>query len=216
DYYNKVVDLPNSRYSWDDGFAEATEWNRQHLVLDEHRSPIDKATGKRPEYIQGLPFPDIRADDPDAGYKALWNMDYAYYTGGNSHNLTLLNWVSRSGIDRSSVQDVYFFFDGKPEDFEWKVVDHREGYRFVDPDSIAGNTKRRPLPNGGWRTIAHNNDRTVGYMVKDWKGVPWGPVAAGVAKRKFWVIEGVPKDKYYLYGKVQLWIDDLTWQGAWN
>ena len=301
DYYNKVVDFPNSRYSWDDGFAEATEWNRQHLVLDEHRSPIDKATGKRPEYIQGLPFPDIRADDPDAGYKALWNMDYAYYTGGNSHNLTLLNWVSRSGIDRSSVQDVYFlyydgqprhytppknpenflfqflaataspadlqgtaalgyrykdptkrdlswayvpalrrvraispanrsdgflgsdmsqddgfFFDGKPEDFDWKVVDHREGYRFVDPDSIAGNTKRRPLPNGGWRTIAHNNDRTVGYMVKDWKGVPWGPVAAGVAKRKFWVIEGVPKDKYYLYGKVQLWIDDLTWQGAWN
>ena len=270
-------------------------------MLDEHRSPVDKATGKRPEYIQGLPFPDIRADDPDAGYKALWNMDYAYYTGGNSHNLTLLNWVSRSGIDRSSVQDVYFlyydgqprhytppknpenflfqflaataspadlqgtaalgyrykdptkrdlswayvpalrrvraispanrsdgflgsdmsqddgfFFDGKPEDFEWKVVDHREGYRFVDPDSIAGNTKRRPLPNGGWRTIAHNNDRTVGYMVKDWKGVPWGPVAAGVAKRKFWVIEGVPKDKYYLYGKVQLWIDDLTWQGAWN
>jgi Protein of unknown function (DUF1329) len=301
DYYNQVVDFPNSKTSWDDGFKEATDWNREHLVLDEHRSPIDKATGKRPDYIQGLPFPDIRQDDPDAGYKALWNLDYAYYTGGNSHNLTLLNWVSRSGIDRSSVQDVSFlyydgqpkqytpsrnpdnflfqflalttspadlqgtaalgyrfkdptkrdlswayvpalrrvraispanrsdgflgsdmsqddgfFFDGKPEDFDWKVVEHREGYRFVDPDSIAGKTTRKPLPNGGWRTVAYNNDRTVGYMVKDWKGVPWGPVAAGVAKRKFWVVEGVPKDKYYLFGKIQLWIDDVTWQGAWN
>src|SRR5437879_2481886 len=38
DYYNKVVDFPNSRYSWDDGFAEATEWNRQHLVLADHPS----------------------------------------------------------------------------------------------------------------------------------------------------------------------------------
>ena len=53
-------------------------------------------------------------------------------------------------------------------------------------------------------------------MVKDWKGVPWGPVAAAVAKRKFWVLEGVPKDKYYLYGKMELWIDDTTWAGAWN
>jgi hypothetical protein len=71
-------------------------------------------------------------------------------------------------------------------------------------------------PGGGWRTVAYNNDRAVGFMVKDWKGVPWGPVAAGVAKRKFWVLEGVPKDKYYLYGKIELWIDDKTWQGAWN
>ena len=301
DYYNPVVEFPNSRFAWDDGFAEATEWNRQHLVLDEHRSPIDKTTGKRPDYIQGLPFPDIRQDDPDAGYKALWNLDYAYYTGGNSRNLTLLNWVSRSGIDRSSVQDVYFlyydgqpkqytppknpdnylfqflalttspadlqgtaalgyryrdptkrdaswayvpalrrvravspanrsdgflgsdmsqddgfFFDGKPEDFDWKVVEHRDGYRFVDPDSIAGKVTRKPLPDGGWRTVAYNNDRAVGYMVKDWKGVPWAPASAGVAKRKFWVIEGVPKDKYYLFGKIQLWIDDVSWQGAWN
>src|SRR5262249_971579 len=35
-------------------------------------------------------------------------------------------------------------------------------------------------------------------------------------KRKFWIIEGVPKDQYYLYGKIQLWIDDQSWQGAWN
>jgi hypothetical protein len=46
--------------------------------------------------------------------------------------------------------------------------------------------------------------------------VKWAPVAGAVAKRKFWVLEGVPKDKYYLYGKIQLWIDDTTWAGAWN
>jgi len=301
DYTNKLVDFPDTRWKWDDGFEEATKQNGEHLVLDEHKSPIDKDSKKRPDYIQGLPFPDIRQDDPDGGYKALWNLDYAYYTGGNSHNWTLLNWVSRGGIDRSSVQDVYFlyydgqprkyapaknpqnllfqflavttqpadlqgtaalgyrfkdpakrdlswayvpalrriravspanrsdgflgsdqsqddgfFFDGKPEDFEWKITGHKEALRFVDPDSIAGKVERKELPGGGWRTVAINNDRAAGYMVKDWKGVPWAPVAAGVAKRKFWVLEGVPKDKYYLYGKIELWIDDKTWQGAWN
>jgi len=77
EYANKLIDFPNSRWSWDDGFAEAMKWNAEHLVLDEHKSPIDKDTGKRPDYIRGLPFPDIREDDPEAGYKALWNLDYA-------------------------------------------------------------------------------------------------------------------------------------------
>jgi hypothetical protein len=301
DYMNKVVEFPNSKWTWDDGFEDATKWNAEHLVLDDHMSPIDKATGKRPDRITGLPFPNISKDDPQAGYKALWNLDYAYYTGGNSHNLTLLNWVSRGGIDRSAVQDVFFlyydgqpqkysppsnpqnllfqflavttspadlqgtaalgyrfkdptkrdlswayvpalrrvravspanrsdgflgsdmsqddgfFFDGKPEDFEWKIVDHKDGLRIVDPDSLAGKVQRKELPGGGWRTISYNNDRAAGYMVKDWKGVKWAPVAGAVAKRKFWVLEGVPKDKYYLYGKIQLWIDDTTWAGAWN
>jgi len=118
------------------------------------------------------------------------------------------------GSDQS--QDDGFFFDGKPEDFEWKVIGHREALRFVDPDSIAGKVQRKPLPTGGWRTIAFNDKRTAGWQVKDWKGVAWGPVTGAVAKRKFWVLEGTPKDKYYLYGKIELWIDDTTWQGAWN
>ncbi len=301
DYHNKFVEFPKDRWAWDDGFEAATKWNGEHLGLDEHKSPIDKTTGKRPDYIQGLPFPDIREDDPEGGYKALWNLDYAYYTGGNSHNFTVLNWVGRGGIDRSSVQDVYFlyydgqpkqysptknpenflfqflaltispadlqgtaalgyrykdptkrdlswayvpalrrvravspanrsdgflgsdqsqddgfFFDGKPEDFDWKIVGHKEGIRFVDPYSIAGKVQRKPLPDGGWRTISYNNDRTAGFQVKDWQGAPWAPVEGALAKRKFWVLEGVPKDKYYLYGKIELWIDDVTWQGAWN
>ncbi|HLK13115.1 MAG TPA: DUF1329 domain-containing protein [Candidatus Binatia bacterium] len=302
DYRNVTVDFPSSRFEWDDSFKEATKRNADHVTLDPAtKTPVDSATGKRPDYLQGLPFPQVGEDDPDAGTKILWNMDYAYYAGGNSHNLTQLTWVSRSGVDRASVQDVYFlyyegqprryapatnpdnylfqflavttspadlqgtaslgyrfkdptkrdmswayvpalrrvravspanrsdgflgsdqsqddgpFFDGKPEDFVWKVVGKHDAYRFVDPDSIAGKVVRQPLPGGGWRTVSTNNSRAVGFMVKDWKGVPWAPVAAGMAKRRFWVIEGVPKDKYYLYGKLELWIDDTTWQGAWN
>jgi hypothetical protein len=118
------------------------------------------------------------------------------------------------GSDQS--QDDGPFFDGKIEDFNWKIVGHREQLRLVDPDSIAGKCERRPLPGGGWRTISINNDRAVGYMVDGWDGIAWASPAGALAKRRFWVVEGVPKDRYYLYGKIQLWIDDQTWQGAWN
>ncbi|HXJ36541.1 MAG TPA: DUF1329 domain-containing protein [Candidatus Eisenbacteria bacterium] len=301
DYKNPVVDFPSSKFRWDDGFDEATKRNGETLTLNEHGEPVDKATGKRPDYITGIPFPGVTSDDPQGGQKIIWNLYYAYYTGGNSHNETALNWMSRTGVQRSSEQDVYFlyydgqprhysppanpdnllfqflavstspadiqgtaalgyrfkdpdkrdlswayvpalrrvrqvspanrsdgflgsdqsqddgpFFDGKAEDFEWRITGHKDALRIVDPDSIAGKVERRPLEGGGWRTVSINNDRSVGYMVKDWTGVAWAPTAGAVAKRRFWVIEGVPKDKYYLYGKIELWIDDQSWQGAWN
>ena len=46
-------------------------------MLSPEKQPVDKDTGKRPDYITGQPFPDIRQDDPDAGYKVLWNSVYA-------------------------------------------------------------------------------------------------------------------------------------------
>jgi hypothetical protein len=301
DYVNAVVDYPKDRFRYDDAFEEETARNRTNIVLSPDKQPVDRATGKRPAYLMGFPFPDIDEKDPDGGYKILWNLAYAYYAGGNSHNWAMLNWLSPTGLNRASVQDVYFvyydgqlrkyapkenpenllfqllavtaspadlqgtaalsyryrdpakrdlswayvpalrrvravspanrsdgflgsdqsqddgfFFDGKPEDFTWRIVGHKEQLRLVDPDSIAGKVRREPLPGGGWRTISYNNDRAAGFMVNGWKGIAWAPTAAALAKRKFWVIEGVPKDKYYLYGKIQLWIDDITFQGAWN
>jgi hypothetical protein len=301
DYVNRVVDFPAGRFRWDDGFDEATRQNAERLTLDADKQPVDKATMKRPDYLMGLPFPTISESDPDAGYKALWNLAYAYYTGGNSHNWTILSWLGRTGVQRQAVQDVYFlyydgqprqyspkanpenllfqflavtaspadlqgtaalgyrfrdpgkrdlswayvpalrrvravspanrsdgflgsdqsqddgfFFDGKTEDFTWKITGHREQMRLVDPYSIEGKVERKALPDGGWRTVAYNNDKAAGFLMKDWKGVAWAPAGAALAKRKFWVLEGIPKDKYYLYGKLELWIDDETWQGAWN
>ena len=113
-------------------------------------------------------------------------------------------------------QDDGNFFDGKPEDFVWKLVGRREALRFTDPDSLAGKVQRRELPGGGWRTTFTNNERTACFQVKDWRGVAWAPVTSALAKRNVWVIEGTPKDQYYLYGKIELWIDDYTYEGSWN
>ena len=301
EYINKIVDFPNSAFQWDDGYAEASAQNAKNLILDADKQPVDRTTNKRPDYIMGHPFPDIREDDPDAAVKILWNTIYTVYTGGNSRNVTNVDWVSPTRIERESGQDVTFlyydgqpkhysptnnpdnllfqfislsltpadlqgtaalswrykdpskrdanwayvpslrrvravspanrsdgflgsdisqddgnFFDGKPEDFTWRLVGHRDALRMTDPDALAGKVVRRPLSGGGWRTPFSNNDRTFGAQVKDWKGIAWAPVAGALTKRKVWVLEAVPKDHYYLYGKIELWIDDYTYTGAWN
>jgi len=117
------------------------------------------------------------------------------------------------GSDMS--QDDGPFFDGKLEDFSWKLVGEGETLRLVDPLSFEGKGKHAPLPQGGWRSIWPEMP-VVGFEDPAWKGHAWAPIAAALARRPSWVVEGVPKDKYYLFGKIQLHIDRETYQGAWN
>ena len=56
----------------------------------------------------------------------------------------------------------------------------------------------------------------AGFEDPGWRGVPWAPISGALAKRPMWVVRATPKDRYYLYGKVELWIDAVTWGGAWN
>jgi Protein of unknown function (DUF1329) len=109
-----------------------------------------------------------------------------------------------------------FFFDGKPQDFDWKLIGKRDAFRVVDPDSVSGPIKVDPAPGGGWEALTWDNPPMAGYQDPSWPGVAWAPMSGGLAKRPVWVIEATPKDKYYLYGKVELWIDAETWSGSWN
>lgn len=109
-----------------------------------------------------------------------------------------------------------FFFDGKPEDFQWKLIGQREALRLVDPESVKQGLDVRGVAGGGWEVLTDRNPSTVGFWKKGWSGVSWAPVDAGLAKRKIWVIEATPRDKYYLYGRIELWIDAETWDGSYN
>ena len=117
------------------------------------------------------------------------------------------------GSDMS--QDDGPFFDGKPEDFTWTLKGEVEQLRLVDPLSLKGQADSVWLPTGGWR--ANWPDLNfLGYMDPEWKGIAWAPVSGALAKRRFWRVESVPKDKYYLFGHMELYIDMETFQGAWN
>jgi len=304
DYSNPIVSWPTGIFYFDKSFEEATKQNAGKYDLAPEGAIVDKATGKQPEYVYGLPFPDLKEGDPQAGLKAVWNSFYAWWNNGDGLFNSLLVWVSPGGKEREAYIDIRYqwyaaqapkyrrpnpqnflsqslnlvtkpadlqgtaalmyryldpgkrdaawtyvpalrrvraispsnrsdgflgsdlsqddaqYFDAKPEDFQWKTIGLRAGLRIVDPESVrglGGENKYQPDTNG-FRTIWDKEVPAARYLQPGWDGtgLAWAPVSAALAKRKFWVVEGVPKDRYYLYGRIELWIDAESFEGAWN
>lgn len=117
------------------------------------------------------------------------------------------------GSDMS--QDDANYFDGKVEDFNWRLVGEVDQLRFVDPLSLKGQFSLTWLPGGGWST-SWPDLKFLGYMDPAWKGAAWAPIAAALALRRHWLVEAVPKEKYYLFGKLEFYLDKLTYQGSWQ
>jgi len=118
-------------------------------------------------------------------------------------------------------QDDGFYFDGKPEDFEWKVIGEDQQLFLFDKDAVVGGIEDiRPLPNGGWRSV-YPNKPLLNYQKPDFSGkqmLAWGPVAESyvLVKRPVWVVEVTPKDRYYLYGKLILRFDKDNFYGCYS
>ncbi len=119
------------------------------------------------------------------------------------------------GSDTSA--DDGYFFDGKPQDFKWRLVGKQDAYVMMDPEAVNGTVKPRPIPNKqGWSTTIADRPNVYGWEISGWSGVPWAAPNMGLVRRPVYIVEGIPNDKYYLYGKIVLWIDAQTWSGAWH
>ncbi len=112
-------------------------------------------------------------------------------------------------------QDDGPFFDGKPEDFTWVYKGEADELRLADELSLKGQAKAIYSDSKGW-SVEWPDAKFLGYMDPAWKGVAWAPATGVLAKRRFYIVEGTPKDRYYLYGKLELHIDKTTFQGSWN
>jgi hypothetical protein len=106
------------------------------------------------------------------------------------------------------------FFDGKPEDFTFRLLGRQEQLVLMDPFSLRGESEIVPAPGGGWRLVWKDVPR-IGADRPGWPGVPWAPVSAVLVRRPVWVVEAVPKDPNYLYGRIVLRFDAETYLGAW-
>ncbi len=125
------------------------------------------------------------------------------------------------GSDMS--QDDGGYFDAKPEDFTWKLVGEGEQLFLFDAAAVLDDAEDiRPLPGGGWR-ITYAPDPRFNFQKPGFdpaKELAWAPVneRSVLVKRPVWIIEGTPKDRYYLYGKIVLRLDkeDFTGFGSYT
>ena len=112
-------------------------------------------------------------------------------------------------------QDDGPFFDGKVEDFTWKLVGEQDLLVLFDRPSLEAPPQLERLPGGGWRMIVSGSAR-LGFQVPGWKAAPWCPVQEVLVKRPHWVVEAVPKDPYYLFGKIVLRFDKDLFLGSYS
>jgi hypothetical protein len=110
-------------------------------------------------------------------------------------------------------QDDGAVFDGKPEDFEWRLVGERETLALADPASLTGDVKRKARPDGGFEDEWPVDQKVAGYQDPEWTGLAWAPLAPVLVQRKVWIIEAKPRDPYYLFTRIELAIDQETFQG---
>ncbi len=122
------------------------------------------------------------------------------------------------GSDMS--QDDGSYFDGKPEDFTWKLVGEGEMLALMDRAALLEKKFNvHPLPGGGFEGRDSLRPRFA-YQMPNWdgSGLAWRPLASEfvLVARPVWIVEGTPKDKYYLYGKILLRLDKESWRGTYN
>jgi hypothetical protein len=125
------------------------------------------------------------------------------------------------GSDMS--QDDGGYFDAKPEDFDWKLVGEGEQLFLFDRAAAVEDAENiQPLPKGGWRSVYAQWPR-FNYQKSDFdpsKELAWAPASDRyvLIKRPVWILEGTPKDRYYLYGKIVLRLDkeDFTGFGSYT
>jgi hypothetical protein len=107
------------------------------------------------------------------------------------------------------------FFDAKPESFTFRLLERRDQLVLMDPYSLRGEAEIAAVPGGGWRIVWKDVPR-IGADDPTWRGLPWAPVSAVLVRRPTWIVEAVPRDPHYLYGRVVLRIDAETYRGSWS
>ena len=95
---------------------EYLESNKGKYDVDAEGLIVDLKTGKLPEFIDGLPFPEIDQKDPHAGEKIMYNKHYYSYAVGPIQVPFQVSWVGRkTGFEREIIMDYWtYLLDGYP------------------------------------------------------------------------------------------------------
>lgn len=112
-------------------------------------------------------------------------------------------------------QDDGPYFDGKVQDFTWRLVGEQDLLVLFDEPSLTEPAQLERLAGGGWRMQIPGGAR-VGFQVPEWRGAPWCPVKEVLVRRPHWIVEAVPKDPYYLYGKLVFRFDREMFLGSYS
>ncbi|MEW6442554.1 MAG: DUF1329 domain-containing protein [bacterium] len=102
-----VLTIGDLDYAEKDYFTESAlkslESNKGRYEVNADDVIVDAATGKVPDFIEGIPFPEVDLNDPRAGQKLLYNKHYHSFTFGGIMYTVPVKWIGRGGFERQAV-----------------------------------------------------------------------------------------------------------------
>jgi len=109
-------------------------------------------------------------------------------------------------------------FAGKIHYFTWKLVGQTDAfvpYSLPTPKTWKKTNRGLLLPANENAVIMPwpGKSKSFDQSGITWQGAPWWPTNLYVTKRPVWLIEALPKDPYYAYGRQILWIDKELFRG---
>ncbi|MFN8545386.1 MAG: DUF1329 domain-containing protein [Candidatus Binatia bacterium] len=99
EYWFKVLPVDPKKFhdNYSQKFWDATKQNDGKYDVEEKQCGLrDKATGKIPDFLIGMPFPSIDPQDPNAGCKIAHNFNFASLASGGGGATFSLNGVDTS------------------------------------------------------------------------------------------------------------------------
>lgn len=128
-----------------------------------------------------------------------------------------------SGANRSDpfagsdfVNDDTYGWDGKNTSMKWKILDRKIVLVAMQENQAKRRIPGTKQPDGSWLLNTKGFNVQAGFEVSGSKGVPWLPVNVVWVPRIVTVIEGVPIDRYYNYGRQILYVDHKARTGLYK
>jgi len=132
-------------------------------------------------------------------------------------------------------RDDAYGYGGKIQYMKWKLIGVKDMLVPIAPTGmekamVAGDPAPKKLatdeslikdkgeiPHGQVARITWSPEErlTVGYEKEGWTGVAWAPTNFKLARRKCWVVEAIPKDPYYAYGRRVIYEDQTAYWPYW-
>jgi hypothetical protein len=147
---------------WPETALRSLETNKGKYRLNEEGLIVDAQTGKTPEHVEGIPFPDVDQNDPRAAYMLMYNrMCYSYVIGNTVFPMRGI-WVGRGGYERE-IQGTFFTyprvgFPGRMKEDNKDVVEKYSIVQVLAPYDIAGTNVLT------WRYLDNKQDMTYTFV----------------------------------------------------
>jgi hypothetical protein len=107
--------------------------NQGKYAINEKDIIVETKTGKVPEYIEGMPFPEVDLADPKAGEKLLYNKHYHSLSYGSLIYPIPVTWVGRGGYERQVLATyINAPLDGYPPNRALPNPDGIERYNIIN------------------------------------------------------------------------------------